>query len=99
MRICYTVLVLMLAISDVHAQQKAPSANATFTVAGMTCAACAKTLESVAKKIDGVTLTAVDYPKRTATITFDSTKTSAEQLAKLLTRRTGMKTVPQPSAK
>jgi copper chaperone CopZ len=85
-------------MSSAAAQSTVPTA--TLKVSGMTCGACAKTLESVGKKIAGVITVAVDYPKGTAQVTFDASKTSAEEIAKLLTRRSGMKAeVQKPSPK
>lgn len=66
---------------------QSPQPTATFKISGMTCGACAKTIESVGKKIAGVSAVTVDYPKGVARVTFDAEKTSTDQIAKLLTRR------------
>lgn len=48
--------------------------TASFTIEGMTCAmGCAKTIEKELSNLDGVEKAAVDFDKKTATITFDKT--------------------------
>ncbi len=45
-------------------------------IGGMTCAACAKTVERVTKKLDGVTLSAVNFSTEKLAIEFDENKVS-----------------------
>lgn len=48
--------------------------TASFEIEGMTCAmGCAKTIEKELSNLDGVEKAAVDFDKKTATITFDKT--------------------------
>lgn len=48
--------------------------TASFEIEGMTCAmGCAKTIEKELSNLDGVEKAAVDFEKKTATITFDKT--------------------------
>jgi P-type Cu+ transporter len=94
----YAAALVVFLTSAAVAQSTAPTTN--LKIAGMTCGSCAKTLEKVAKKIDGVHSIAVDQSKGTALVTYDAGKTSADQIAKLLTRRSGMKaSVQEPSPK
>lgn len=79
--------------------QPAQQMTATFTVSGMVCHLCARAVERAAKKLEGVTAATVDQPKGTAEITFDASKTSAKDIAKLLTKRSGFKTEPKRPAK
>lgn len=61
----------------------------TIKVEGMACGACAARVEREAKKIDGVTAVKVSQPKGTAEITYDSAKTSPQEIARVITRKTG----------
>lgn len=69
----------------------------TLKVSGMQCHLCAATVERTAKKLTGVVATTADQPKGTAEITYDAAKTSPEEIAKQLTKRSGFKTeLPKP---
>jgi copper chaperone CopZ len=60
-------------------------------VSGMSCSACAKTVEKEAKKIDGVKAAKVSQPKGEAEITYDPAKTSPEAIAKRISDKTPFK--------
>ena len=45
----------------------------THKIAGMTCAACAVSVESYVKTLDGVHNVTVNYPNQSAVIDFDET--------------------------
>lgn len=47
-----------------------------YKISGMTCAACAKNVERVTKKLDGVTSTNVNFSTEKLTIEFDEAKVS-----------------------
>lgn len=66
-----------------------------LTVSGMACSACAATVESVAKKIDGVTKATADQPKGVAEITYDPAKTTPDAIAKRISQATSFKAVVQ----
>lgn len=53
-----------------------------FKIEGMTCAACAKAVERVSKKIDGVSEATVNYTTEKLTIDYDDTKVTFEDLEK-----------------
>lgn len=56
-------------------------AAASLTIKGMTCEmGCAKTIEKKLAKLDGVGSAKVDFENELATVTFDVTKISAEDL-------------------
>lgn len=57
--------------------------TASFNIEGMSCAmGCAKTIEKKLAKLDGVQTANVDFDKKIATVKYDSSKQSVEQLAK-----------------
>ena len=69
----------------------------TLKVSGMQCHLCVGTVERTAKKLNGVVAATADQPKGIAEITYDATKTSPDEIAKLLTRHSGFKTeLPKP---
>ncbi|RUT71021.1 heavy-metal-associated domain-containing protein [Flavobacterium cupreum] len=59
--------------------------TASFTIDGMTCAVgCAKTIEEELSSLEGVEKAAVDFDKKTATVTFDKTIQNPENLTKIV---------------
>jgi Cd2+/Zn2+-exporting ATPase len=64
----------------------------TLKVSGMQCHLCAGTVERTAKELAGVLAAKADQPKGTAEIKYDAAKTSPEEIARLLTKRSGFKT-------
>lgn len=63
--------------------------TASFTIEGMTCAVgCAKTIEKELSNLEGVEKAAVDFDKKTATVTFDKTIQNPENLTKVV-QKTG----------
>ncbi|KAF2507956.1 heavy-metal-associated domain-containing protein [Flavobacterium zhairuonense] len=59
--------------------------TASFEIEGMTCAmGCAKTIEKELSNLDGVEKAAVDFDKKTATITFDKTIQNQESLTRVV---------------
>ncbi|MDQ6528060.1 heavy metal-associated domain-containing protein [Flavobacterium sp. LHD-85] len=59
--------------------------TASFEIEGMTCAmGCAKTIEKELSNLDGVEKAAVDFDKKTATVTFDKTVQNSESLTKVV---------------
>ncbi|KUJ63399.1 heavy metal transporter [Flavobacteriaceae bacterium CRH] len=59
--------------------------TASFTIDGMTCAVgCAKTIEQELTDLEGVEKAAVDFDKKTATVTFDKTVQNPENLTKVV---------------
>lgn len=59
--------------------------TATLKIEGMTCASCSVTVKTAAKKLDGLATIEVDVAAGQATVTFDSAKVSAEQIAAKIT--------------
>lgn len=64
----------------------------TLKVSGMQCHLCAGTVERTAKDLTGVLAAKANQPKGTAEIKYDAAKTSPEEIARLLTKRSGFKT-------
>jgi mercuric ion binding protein len=59
--------------------------TASFEIKGMTCAmGCAKTIEKELSNLEGVEKAAVDFDKKTATVTFDKTIQNQESLTKIV---------------
>ncbi|MBS1535576.1 MAG: heavy-metal-associated domain-containing protein [Bacteroidetes bacterium] len=59
--------------------------TATFTIDGMTCAiGCAKTIQDELSDLDGVQKAAVDFDKKLATVSFDSSLQTPESLTKVV---------------
>ncbi|WP_309642669.1 heavy metal-associated domain-containing protein [Flavobacterium sp.] len=59
--------------------------TASFTITGMTCAiGCAKTIEKELSETDGVQKAAVDFDKKQATVSYDSSIQTPESLTKLV---------------
>jgi len=52
-----------------------------FSVDKMTCKMCHITIRKAIEKLDGVTQAKVDYQTKTATVTYDASKTNAKQIA------------------
>jgi mercuric ion transport protein len=55
-----------------------------FAVQGMTCSGCADHISLELNKVQGPVSSSISYPEGTAKITFDRTKTSPEELQKLI---------------
>lgn len=59
--------------------------TASFNIEGMTCAiGCAKTIEKELAETQGVQKAAVDFDKKTATVEFDSSLQTPENLVKII---------------
>ncbi|MBS7785957.1 heavy-metal-associated domain-containing protein [Flavobacterium sp. CYK-55] len=68
-----------------HAINPEKLQTATFTIEGMTCAiGCAKTIQDELTDLDGVQKATVDFDKKLATVSFDSSLQTPESLTKLV---------------
>lgn len=52
----------------------------TFKIEGMSCAACAKAIERVTSRLDGVRLSSVNFATESLTIDYDESKVTFEQI-------------------
>ncbi|MFB9981575.1 cation transporter [Mesorhizobium kowhaii] len=55
--------------------------NVTFAVDNMTCASCPYIVKSSMAAVPGVAMVAVSFEAKTATVTFDDTKTNPDTIA------------------
>ncbi len=69
-----------VALPAVSAEQ-----TVSMNVERMSCALCPLTVRKAMERVDGVQEVAVDYDTKTATVTFDDTKTSAADIAQAST--------------
>jgi mercuric ion binding protein len=59
--------------------------TASFNIEGMTCSiGCAKTIEKELSETDGVQKAAVDFDKKQATVSFDSSLQTPESLTQIV---------------
>lgn len=71
----------------------------TLKVPRMDCAGCEVGVRIAAGKVDGVKGVNTDSDTRTAEVTFDPSKTTAQAIASAITKATGFETEVPPSAK
>ena len=94
MRILAAAIGIFSVIGLSVSAQQATDRPVVLKVSGMSCGACAKTVEKEAKRIDGVKVVKVSQPKGEAEITYDPAKTSPEAIAKRISDKTGFKAKP-----
>jgi mercuric ion binding protein len=58
----------------------APPQTATLAVENMTCGTCPIVVKKALERVPGVRATAVDFDKKTATVTFDPDKATTARL-------------------
>ena len=63
----------------------APPQTATLAVENMTCGTCPIVVKKALEKVPGVSAIAVDFDKKTATVTFDPDKADTARLAQATT--------------
>lgn len=69
--------------STIVKKKIAKAETTSFTIEGMTCAmGCAKVIEGKLAGLEGVQKATVDFDKKTATIEYDATLQTPEQLTK-----------------
>jgi mercuric ion binding protein len=76
--------VLGMLLAAVAAFAASPQ-TATLAVENMTCGTCPIVVKKALEKVPGVTATAVDFDKKTATVSFDPDKASTERLTQATT--------------
>ena len=77
-----TVLGMFLLVDGAWA---APPQTATLGVENMTCGTCRIVVKKALERVPGVSATAVDFYKKTATVTFDPDKASTARLTQATT--------------
>lgn len=63
-----------------EAQAATSGQTVTFAVEKMTCAACPITVRKAMEKVEGVRSVTVDFTSKTATVVFDPSVTTAEEI-------------------
>ena len=63
----------------------APPQTATLAVENMTCGTCPIVVKKALERVPGVSATAADFDKKTATVTFDPDKASTARLTQATT--------------
>jgi mercuric ion binding protein len=63
----------------------APPQTTTLAVENMTCGTCPIVVKKALEKVPGVSATAVDFDKKTATVTFDPDKATLARLTQATT--------------
>jgi mercuric ion binding protein len=66
--------------NSAEVQTAAAEQTVTFAVENMTCAACPITVRKAMAKVEGVTSISVDFDAKTATVVFDPTVATPEQI-------------------
>ncbi len=67
---------------DVSATQEIDNQRTqTFAIENMTCASCPITVKTAMKKVDGVVSVDVDFEAKTATVMYDASVATADQIA------------------
>jgi periplasmic mercuric ion binding protein len=81
MRRLLTALLICLPVSAVAATPQ----TAVLDVQNMTCSMCSITIHKALEKVPGVIEATVDYDHKTATVKYDSDKTTTSALVKATT--------------
>ncbi len=66
------------------ARQASAATRATFSITGLHCPPCSRTVESSLRKLEGVRSAKVDYATKSAKIDFDEQRVSAQQIAEAI---------------
>jgi mercuric ion binding protein len=76
------ILIMFSFLSASNAASAAENVTVTLDVPGMTCKFCPITIRKALEKVPGVVEVKATFENKTATVTFDPTKTNAETLIK-----------------
>lgn len=85
---------IQAAIEKAGYKAKTESNTKTLKIQGMTCAACAKTVERVTKKLDGVMESNVNFATEKLSINYDSSKVRLSDIKKAV-EKAGYKAVEE----
>ncbi|WP_186430757.1 heavy metal translocating P-type ATPase [Clostridium sp. BSD9I1] len=85
---------IQAAIEKAGYKAKTESSTKTLKIQGMTCAACAKTVERVTKKLDGVIESNVNFATENLNISYDSSKVRVSDIRKVI-EKAGYKAVEE----
>jgi copper chaperone CopZ len=79
-----SVLCLTIAASGIHADEPAKPAaatKATFSITGLHCPPCTRTVEASLRGVKGVRSASVDWSTKTAKVEFDEKAVSVQQIS------------------
>ena len=76
------ILIMFSLLTTNNIVNAAESVTVVLGVPGMTCKFCPITIRKALKKVDGVTEVKTEFKTKTATVTFDPSKTNIETLIK-----------------
>lgn len=68
------------AVSTTESKAVSSEQTATFTIERMTCATCPITVKRAMKAVDGVSNVDINFSEKTATVVFDPTVATLEQV-------------------
>jgi mercuric ion binding protein len=74
-----------IALAAIIVPASGATRSVTLSVPGMTCPACPITVKKAISRVDGVSKVDVVFDRREATVTFDDSKTNAQQLTRATT--------------
>jgi copper chaperone CopZ len=80
-------------------KQKPATQTCTLKVSGMTCAGCEAAVRMAARTVEGVSEVKASYAKGNAEVTFDPGKTTPDEIAKVISEKSGFKAEPMPAPK
>ena len=72
-------------------EDQSPITTCTLKIERMTCGGCEGAVKVAAKRVDGVTAVTASYKTKLAQVTFDSSKTSPDAIARAITEKSGFK--------
>lgn len=75
-------LIVVFALMSVSLFVQAKEQTVVLSVPGMTCSVCPITVKKSLAKVEGVITAESEFETKTATVTFDDTRTSIEALRK-----------------
>ena len=84
MRVSISIVSVLIAIVVVAVAEGQEVTKATYMITGLHCPPCTRTVESSLAGTNGVTAVKVDRKSKSAKISFDESKTSAQKIAELV---------------
>jgi len=78
-------ILLALLVAFPVAAAAATPATCTLAVQKMTCSLCPLTIKKSLEKVPGVSTVAIDFDKKTATVTYDPEQTAPDTLTRATT--------------
>ncbi|SHG95520.1 heavy metal translocating P-type ATPase [Tepidibacter thalassicus] len=89
-----TVIDIKKAVEKIGFNIKTEDRTEVLKIEGMSCAACAKSIENITKKLDGVIESSINIANEKLTITFDSSKVKLRDIKKTI-EKAGFKAIEE----